>query len=213
MLKYIIVFALSIILSSYLFLFGQKGYGYYEHTYHCIITNDELVVHADPVDNSKNCFEYIIELAGIRSNLYKQLADINIEVDEANTLRNRTYLIKTRQIINQKITSTDKYIASIQNGVKLFESKLFQSIRKRYVSSLVSVRNKISDQNTLLYENMKYHINAWDTASWQEAQDTYEQNYYKLVIINGILDATNLDQFMPMLDLYNETFVSPTSWQ
>lgn len=210
--RYIAVLIISIILSSYVFFDDtNQWYWYYEHTYECVINDEWLVVYADPTDESKNCFEYIIELAGIRVYLYQQLSDINIQISETDRLRDRNYLTNTRQIINQRIVSTDKYISSIQSGIKTFETKLFQTIRKKYVNSLISVKNKISEQNKLLYENTQNYIKEWNTEKIKTTQSLYQENYYKLVVINGILDATNLDEFMPMLDLYNETFISTWS--
>lgn len=212
LLKYITVLIISVGLFWYIFGYGNiQASWYYEHTYECIIDNQWLTVYVEQFNNSKNCFEYIIELAGIRTYLYKQLSDINISISETDRLRDRNYLSKTRQIINQRITTTDKYINSIYDGVRSFEDQLFQNIRKKYIKSLVSVKNKIAEQNKLLYENIQTYIKWWDKDKLSETQQSYQQNYYKLVIINGILDATNLDEFMPMLDLYNEKFISTWS--
>lgn len=148
-----------------------------------------------------------MELAGIKIWLGKQINDIDMQL-ASSTLKNRAYLEKTKNIILQKIGSTNEYLRSMQSGIKIFETKLFQDIRKKYLKSLISVRNKISDQNTLLYGEMKNYINSSDKTKLKSAQNIYQQNYYKIVIINGILGATNLDEFMPMLDMYNKTFVN-----
>lgn len=206
MYRYLYVLLIWVLLSLFLSYLPQASW-YYEDTYECLVSSEGVTVHPSAVAWSKNCFTYMMELAGIKIWLGKQINDIDMQL-ASSTLKNRAYLEKTKNIILQKIGSTNEYLRSMQSGIKIFETKLFQDIRKKYLKSLISVRNKISDQNTLLYGEMKNYINSSDKTKLKSAQNIYQQNYYKIVIINGILGATNLDEFMPMLDMYNKTFVN-----
>jgi hypothetical protein len=192
------------VIALFFWLIPGKTNSYFQGSFHCSYSGNNLQVMTRSQTGSKNCIDLIAQLRIRKTAVVKQTFQI-----KSTSLYNqsaRTKLIKEGKEI-------DTYLAQIIEGVNSLEEKINISYQKKYFEQLKSIRLKLLSKQALLAADQTNFINNGDKKLLENIIKTIGFNYQRIKLIEGILSSTTLDEMMPLLNTYESLINSQLTWK